>query len=61
MSLSKEEREILDKLAEAHSRWCSLKRQHPDEMSEWVVSFHRLQDLILARPTVREEGLVKHG
>jgi len=59
MKLSKEERELLNQLAKAHSIWCGLVRQHPQEMDEWVLSFHRLQDLVLARPTVRCEGLVK--
>lgn len=60
-SLLKEEKAVIGKLIEAHVLFKSLPRQHPAEMEEWVLNFHRLQHLVLIRPTIRSEGWVKDG
>lgn len=57
MNLSEAEVELMEKLVEAHNLWCAMDRQHPSEMQEWILSFHRLQDLILVRPILRSTGL----
>jgi len=46
---TKEEQEVMDSLIEAHNKFIKLKRYHPSEMSEWVLSFHRLQELLSMR------------
>lgn len=49
------EREVLDALASAHSRYVQLTAEHPDELRDWVTTLHRLQDLIAVRVARRAE------
>ncbi len=36
-------------LQKAYARFLNMPRQHPDEMRDFVDSFHRLQDLLAVR------------
>lgn len=46
---TKEEKEIMDLLVQAHSKFVAIEPTHPMEMQEWVYSFHKLQDLLGSR------------
>jgi hypothetical protein len=48
------EQKIVDLLAEAHNNFIELNRTHPMEMTEWVSSLHKLQDLLGARVLRRD-------
>jgi hypothetical protein len=48
------EQKIIDLLAEAHNNFIELNRTHPMEMTEWVSSLHKLQDLLGARVLRRD-------
>lgn len=54
--MNPEERQVLTLLVDAHNAFNALPRIHPSEHAEWVHSLHRLQDLIMIRPTMRAEG-----
>lgn len=43
---TKDEKKIMDLLVEAHDRFNKMKRTHPDEMREWVVGIHSLQNVL---------------
>ena len=43
---TKEEKEVMNLLVRAHEKFNNLERNHPMEMQEWVLSFHKLQDLL---------------
>lgn len=47
------EKEIMDKLVEAHNLYRALPIQHPRDIHEWVNSLHELQRIIMAREAVR--------
>lgn len=49
-----EEKEIMSLIVEAHNKFLELERTHPMEMTEWVDSIHRLQDLLGARVLRRD-------
>ncbi len=46
---TKEENDIMALLVEAHNKFIELEQTHVMETSEWVNSFHKLQDLLGAR------------
>lgn len=48
---TEQESEIMDLLVKAHTKFIELPKNdsHPMEVSEWVFSFHKLQDLLGAR------------
>ena len=48
------EQKIVDLLVEAHNNFIELNRTHPTEMTEWVSSLHKLQDLLGARVLRRD-------
>lgn len=43
------EKETLNLLAKAHNSFVSEPAQHPDEVKEWVLAMHRLQDIVAHR------------
>lgn len=43
---TKEEQEVMNLLLRANDKFNKLERTHPMEVSEWVTSFHHLQDLL---------------
>lgn len=47
--LSSLEKECLDSLVSAFNEFASLDRQHPNELSEFADSIHRLQGLLTIR------------
>ncbi len=44
-----DEQKLLEKLTEIHNEWIKLPIQHSSERQEWVISFHRLQHILMAR------------
>jgi hypothetical protein len=46
LDLTEKEKEILTKLAEVHNLYTKLGEEHPSDINEWVLSLHRLQQLI---------------
>jgi hypothetical protein len=51
---TEKEQKIIDLLVEAHNNFIELDRTHPMEITEWVGSFHKLQDLLGARVLRRD-------
>ena len=51
---TKQEKEIMDLLVEAHNKFMNLQLTHDNELSEWILNFHRLQDLLGARVLRRD-------
>jgi len=47
--LTEEEQVVMDSLVEAFRTYSLLPRSHKDEMGEFVLSIHRLQDLLAVR------------
>lgn len=47
--LSRAEKEVLALLAKASNAYFDLPEEHPVEKDEWLLSVHRLQDLIGVR------------
>ena len=43
---SSKERKIMNLILKAHSEFNSLKRQHPNEMVDWVNGVHALQNIL---------------
>ena len=44
--MNEDEREIMNLLVEAHNKFTEMESTHPNKISEWVDSIHRLQDLL---------------
>lgn len=68
-SIARVERELIDKLVEAHNLFCQLKDMdepftpekrdtynHPSESPDWAFHFHALQRIIYARQGFRLMG-----
>mgnify|MGYP003652144766 CR=1 FL=1 len=51
---TKDEKKVMSLLVEAHNRFIKLESTHAMEVSEWVHSFHKLQDLLGARVLRRD-------
>ncbi len=51
---TEKEQEIMDLLVEAHIKFISLKNTHPNESSDWLTSFHRLQGILGERVLRRD-------
>jgi hypothetical protein len=51
---TEDEKIIMDLLVEAHNKFVELDRTHAMEITEWVSSFHKLQDLLGARVLRRD-------
>lgn len=51
--MTSHEREVLARLTQAWNKFVDLPRYHSDEIFEFKISFHRLQDLIGNRVLVR--------
>lgn len=54
--LTKEELEVLDHLGEAFNRFQALPTIHPRDLPEFVLAIHAAQNIVLARPALREPG-----
>jgi hypothetical protein len=48
------EKEIMEKLVEAHALYIDLNKQHPSDMPEWANAIHDLQKLMAMRIVRRE-------
>jgi hypothetical protein len=57
--LTPDEQKVLDLLAEAHNVYVTLPVEHPMHHQEWAMDLHRLQRLVMSRPTARTYGWVK--
>lgn len=57
---TKQEKKISDYLLKAHKEFMKLSQNHPDEMDEWKVSFHRLQCLLIHRIVCRDYPNIFH-
>ena len=51
---TEEEAEIMQLLVRAHNKFIGLRNTHKMETTEWVQSFHKLQDLLGARVLRRD-------
>lgn len=60
MSINKEtgliedEQKVMNNLVEAMAEYAKLPRTHPTEMDEFVISLHRLQELLAIRVARRK-------
>ena len=52
--LTPKEKAILEKTSELWNMLVSLPGDHPDDISEFRLYIHRVQDMIMARPTRRQ-------
>ncbi|MCH7890996.1 MAG: hypothetical protein IH921_05780 [Gemmatimonadetes bacterium] len=52
--LEEKEQEVMDHLVEAMAGYAKLPRQHPTEMDEFIISLHRLQELLAIRIVRRQ-------
>jgi len=48
-----EEKQVMDKLVEAHNLFRLLPEYHGSDITEWVHHFHALQNIIMSRVAVR--------
>lgn len=51
---TKQEKEVMNLLVQAHNKFTALVETHPSETSEWLISFHRLQVIIGERVLRRD-------
>jgi hypothetical protein len=51
---TKEEEEVMGLLIKAHTLFANLPETHPMEKQEWVLSFHKLQDILGSRVLRRD-------
>jgi hypothetical protein len=68
LGLDEKEMKVMNKLMECYKAWLDLKRDHPNELSEFGYAVHLIQDLLAMRvvrriypegwPTYSEE--IKH-
>ncbi len=47
--LTNEEGQVMDDLLSAWNKYCKLPQQHPDEIQEFMVGLHTLQNLLTIR------------
>lgn len=47
-----EEREVIDRLVDAHNLYSKLPTQHPADHAEWTTKMHDLQRIVMAREMV---------
>jgi hypothetical protein len=51
--LTEDERKVLDALAEAWRRFLALPVQHKWDRTEFMLTIHQAQYIVLARPAIR--------
>ena len=51
--LTEEERRVVDTLAEAWNAFLELKPVHPDDNQEFRQAIHAAQNIIMARPVMK--------
>lgn len=49
-----DEEEIMNLLVQAHNKFAALERMHTSEIPEWVISLHKLQDILFYRVVKRD-------
>ena len=54
MSLTPQERDLLDLSADLYNGFAALPEEHPSDAQEFVHHMHALQRIIMARPAHRE-------
>jgi hypothetical protein len=54
-----EELEIYNLLSDAWNKYLELPQQHPDDINEFRLYIHQLQEKMLCRPVVRLVGKSK--
>ena len=52
--MNDQEREVIDKLADAWNAFIKMKTVHPDECNEFRTLIHHAQAMIMARPEQRK-------
>ena len=52
--MTKEEKEVLDLLSEAHNKFADITQTHPADMQDWEHGIHQLQRIIMGRITRRD-------
>lgn len=52
--MTDDEKDVLNKLAEAHNAFCKLQKIHPSDTREWTHNIHALQNIVMSRIAVRE-------
>ncbi len=51
--MTDKEKNVMNKLVEAHNIFVTMPVQHPEDAQEWVSKLHDLQRIIMARVAVR--------
>jgi hypothetical protein len=54
--MTDEEKQIMNKLIDAHNLYNKLPSTHPSDMQEWVNAIHQLQQLLGMRILRREHS-----
>jgi len=49
VQITKEEKQVLDKISEAHRAFAELEQQHPNDIRDYINGIHILQGLIMQR------------
>ncbi len=58
--MTEKETALTELLGKCHAKFTELPRQHPMEQREFCEGIHRLQAMVMARPTAWEHGWVPH-
>jgi hypothetical protein len=58
---TKEEKEIMDLLVEAHNKFAKIEQTHPSDINEWVDLIHRCQSILQGRVVRRDYPDVFHS
>lgn len=51
---TREEKEIMDLIVEAHNKFTELKSTHPSDIIEWIDGMHKLQNVLGGRVLRRD-------
>ena len=58
---TKEEKEVMDLLVEAHNKFAKIEQTHPSDINEWVEGIHRCQSILQGRVVRRDYPDVFHS
>ena len=53
MYLTNQEQDVLDDTVALVNSYCKLPEEHPADKNDFLYLIHRIQDLIMSRPTRR--------
>jgi len=51
---TKEEKEIMNLILQAHNKFIKIEQTHPSDMPEWVDGIHKCQSIIINRIVRRD-------